>query len=35
MCKAFLTPEEINKNYEHETGNVIVETFEERAYQST
>ncbi|MBW0763727.1 L-ribulose-5-phosphate 4-epimerase [Mammaliicoccus lentus] len=29
-CTRHLTEEEINKNYEHETGNVIVETFEER-----
>lgn len=29
-CARHLTEEEINKNYEHETGSVIVETFEER-----
>lgn len=29
-CARHLTEEEINKNYEHETGNVIAETFEER-----
>ncbi|MCY1039499.1 L-ribulose-5-phosphate 4-epimerase [Staphylococcus nepalensis] len=29
-CARFLTPEEINKNYEYETGNVIIETFKEK-----
>lgn len=29
-CARFLTQEEIDNGYEHETGNVIVETFEER-----
>ena len=29
-CARFLTEEEIDRGYEHETGNVIVETFEEK-----
>lgn len=29
-CARFLTTEEINKDYEYETGNVIVETFKEK-----
>ncbi|MGW7798632.1 L-ribulose-5-phosphate 4-epimerase [Staphylococcus xylosus] len=29
-CARFLTTEEINKDYEYETGNVIVETFDEK-----
>lgn len=29
-CARHLTEEEINRNYEHETGNVIVETFKEQ-----
>ena len=29
-CARFLTASEINRDYEYETGNVIVETFKER-----
>ena len=29
-CARFLTPKEIERGYETETGNVIIETFEER-----